>query len=94
MAEGCNRDSNSCDMNWLDQEPDRESSDYDVYILEGILFRPTEEEYKLKSARKILLKARRPCTEIIKLAIVSNHKHLSINHYRFLPTASYSHPGW
>jgi hypothetical protein len=35
-------------MNWLD----RESSDYDVYILEGILFRPTEEEYKLKKCEK------------------------------------------
>jgi len=50
--------SNSCEINWLDPEPDRESNDYDVYIrelqsiqedifcFEGYHQPPSEEEYK------------------------------------------------
>jgi len=53
-----NRGSNSCEINWLDPEPDRESNCYDVYIrelqsiqedifcFEGYHQPPTEEEYK------------------------------------------------
>eukprot|EP00984_Skeletonema_dohrnii_P033179 scaffold28851_cov72-Skeletonema_dohrnii-CCMP3373.AAC.1 len=53
-----NRVTNSCEINWLDPEPDRESNDYDVYIrelqsiqedifcYEGYHQPPTEEEYK------------------------------------------------
>ena len=53
-----NRGSNSCEINWLDPEPARESSDYDVYIrelqsvqedifcFEGYHQPPTEAEYK------------------------------------------------
>eukprot|EP00985_Skeletonema_marinoi_P005931 scaffold2572_cov75-Skeletonema_marinoi.AAC.19 len=49
---------NACEINWLDPEPDRENSDYDVYIrelqsiqedvfcFEGFHQPPTEEEYK------------------------------------------------
>jgi len=50
--------SNSCEINWLDPEPDSESNDYDVYIrelqsiqedifcFEGYQSPPSEEEYK------------------------------------------------
>ncbi|KAK1740413.1 hypothetical protein QTG54_008508 [Skeletonema marinoi] len=49
---------NTCEINWLDPEPDRESNDYDVYTrelqsiqedvfcFEGYHQPPTEEEYK------------------------------------------------
>jgi len=52
------QNSNTCEINWLDPEPDRESNDYDVYIrelqsiqedifcFEGYHQPPTEEEYK------------------------------------------------
>eukprot|EP00984_Skeletonema_dohrnii_P029104 scaffold19455_cov67-Skeletonema_dohrnii-CCMP3373.AAC.1 len=52
------RVTNSCEINWLDPEPHRENSDYDVYIrelqsiqedvycFEGCHQPPTEEEYK------------------------------------------------
>eukprot|EP00984_Skeletonema_dohrnii_P005981 scaffold2120_cov150-Skeletonema_dohrnii-CCMP3373.AAC.4 len=56
---GCkSRVTNSCEINWLDPEPGRESNDYDVYIrelqsiqedvfcFEGYHQPPTEEEYK------------------------------------------------
>eukprot|EP00984_Skeletonema_dohrnii_P019759 scaffold9511_cov182-Skeletonema_dohrnii-CCMP3373.AAC.16 len=53
-----NRVTNSCEINWLDPEPDRENSDCDVYIrelqsiqedvfcFEGFHQPPNEEEYK------------------------------------------------
>eukprot|EP00985_Skeletonema_marinoi_P020501 scaffold12212_cov86-Skeletonema_marinoi.AAC.3 len=53
-----NKNSNTCEINWLDPEPDRESNDYDVYTrelqsiqedvfcFEGYHQPPTEEEYK------------------------------------------------
>eukprot|EP00985_Skeletonema_marinoi_P000092 scaffold25_cov69-Skeletonema_marinoi.AAC.6 len=56
--ESYNRVKNSCEINWLDPEPDRESNDYDVYTrelqsiqedvfcFEGFHQPPTEEEYK------------------------------------------------
>eukprot|EP00984_Skeletonema_dohrnii_P019768 scaffold9512_cov168-Skeletonema_dohrnii-CCMP3373.AAC.4 len=49
---------NSCEINWLDPEPDRESSDYDVYVrelqsiqedvfcYEGYHQPPSQDEYK------------------------------------------------
>jgi hypothetical protein len=55
---GYNCISNSCEINWLDPEPDRESNDYDVYIRElqsiqedvfcfkGYHQPPSQDEYK------------------------------------------------
>eukprot|EP00984_Skeletonema_dohrnii_P019766 scaffold9512_cov168-Skeletonema_dohrnii-CCMP3373.AAC.2 len=53
-----NQNSNTCEINWLDPEPDSESNDYDVYIrelqsiqddifcFEGYHQPPSEEQYK------------------------------------------------
>ena len=57
-----------CEVNWLDPEPDRESSDYEAYIKEkdkiedecqiytGFYEPPTEEEYlrRVEEARDIM----------------------------------------
>ncbi len=54
----CNRGTNSCEINWLDPEPDRESSGYEVYnreleslqedvfCFEGYHQPPSQDDYK------------------------------------------------